>query len=218
MAIQQMMMCASNEPVVLGARYAGGFYVGQISTTADGVATHNLVISDKAEGEILGKKWGPAPANTYVSGVIDGPTQSAYLASIGTTYEAATFCETLTSGGYSDWYLPALYELEVLYYFLKPVDSSTSPNSTFYGANPYAVDPEFININYTSGRPLGRPPTIFQLGGSQALTEGRYWVCSENPTDPSYTGRYISFFNGAVGGTLKNTTTSYTRAIRRVPV
>jgi hypothetical protein len=37
-----------------------------------------------------------------------------------TVYPSAHFCNNLTVGGFTDWYMPAKNELEVCYYNLKP--------------------------------------------------------------------------------------------------
>lgn len=44
-----------------------------------------------------------------------GYTQSVSLASSSTTTQAAKFCRSLNYGGYTDWYLPAIEELNLLY-------------------------------------------------------------------------------------------------------
>jgi hypothetical protein len=39
-------------------------------------------------------------------------------------------------GGFTDWYLPARYELDIAYFNLKP---STQANDTSWGSNVYSV-------------------------------------------------------------------------------
>jgi hypothetical protein len=57
----------------IGTSFQGGYYAGLISHTANGVATHALIISPKAVGSALNLAW--KTANTASSGttsVFDG--------------------------------------------------------------------------------------------------------------------------------------------------
>jgi hypothetical protein len=89
----------------IGAAYGGGYFAGQINVSG---TVYKLVVADKTVGEVFGKKYGPIAVNTGVTSVIAGPTNSATLAALGASYEAAIFCENLNTGGFTDWYLPAL--------------------------------------------------------------------------------------------------------------
>jgi hypothetical protein len=86
-------------------------------------------------------------------------------------HPAAQFCENLSIGGYSDWYLPARYELDIAYENLKP---TTASNNTSWGINPYSV-PE-RTVNRTAGAPAQTSVAAFQSGGAEAFvaaTTGR---------------------------------------------
>lgn len=199
--------------LAIGDAFGGGYYAGKISTSANGVATHYLVVADKTVGQAYGKQWGPSPATTGFTSLIDGPTNSAGEAALGSTYEAATFCENLNTGGYTDWYLPAWNELEVLYYFLKP---STTINNTLSGSNANAVSPEPISTDYTTGSPPQTSATSFRTGASsQEFTVEDYWASSELNSTRGY---IRSFLNGDAATQTKTVVTYYTRAIRRVAV
>jgi hypothetical protein len=54
-------------------------------------------------------------------------------------HPAAKFCRGVDAGGFTDWYLPARFELDIAYQNLKPTDTS---NNTLWGFNPYAVPPQ----------------------------------------------------------------------------
>lgn len=58
--------------------------------------------------------WGIYGVTTGYTSATTGKTNSAGLAALGSSYEAATYCENLTAHGYSDWYLPAENELIIL--------------------------------------------------------------------------------------------------------
>ena len=202
---------ANGWPVAnIGAAYGGGFFAGQINVSG---TKYNLVVSPKASGENSSKTWGVYGTTTGISSVINGPANSASLAALGALYQAATFCEGLTIGGYSDWYLPAKNELEVLYYFLKP---TTVANSTPFGSNANAVSPEPISTNYTSGSPAQTSAGIgFRTGETNAFASSEYyWSSTESGAD----GAWVQWFDdGSVGENYKPNSL-YVRAVRRVPV
>jgi hypothetical protein len=197
----------------IGSAYGGGFYAGSISTTGNGVATHYLIVAPKATGETA-VAWGPYLFSTGVTSPIAGPTNSASLAALGTDYAAATFCEGLTIGGYTDWYLPARDELEVLYYFLKP---TTTANLVTVGSNPSAAAPEPVNTNYTTSSPPQTNAGIgFRTGETNAFESSFYFSSSEiSPKNV----RTRNFGNGDEGGSGNKThATQRTRAVRRVAI
>lgn len=222
MTIMQMLLAGGRATApAIGSEYAGGYYAGDISTDASGVATHFLIVAPKASGEVASKTWGPT-TTTSITSVIDGPANSAALAALGSTYEAATWCEALSIGGFTDWYLPTADELTVLYYYLKP---GTTANYTALtdGENTHAVSPQ-PTTQWTSGAPAQTSVSAFQSGGAECF-EGRvYWTSRETSSSP--TNAYALSFDSGFGtsGTntsLKTATTAYggaiyTRAVRRV--
>jgi Flp pilus assembly pilin Flp len=75
-------------------------------------------------GEFDVMSWGPDGPNTPLpnlsndaasSADFDGRNNSATLAGLGSNYEAANGCEALNANGYSDWYLPAEGELDLVW-------------------------------------------------------------------------------------------------------
>ena len=200
----------------IGAAFGGGFFAGQISTTGNGVATHNLVVCTASVGAFYQKKWGPYGTTTNITSTINGPANSAALAALGATYEAATFCEAINSGGFTDWYLPAKFEVGVLYYFLKP---GTANNNNGQGANPNAVSPQPLNTNYGLTDPAQTSATNFRTGASDQeflLTAGgAYWGSTEVS---STEGSRTVFGDGSVDGVSKNNNYMWLRAVRRVAV
>lgn len=199
-------------PTTIGQAFGGGFYAGKIAVGGGGVATHYLIVAPKASGENSSRTWGVYGTTTGITSVINGPTNSASLAALGASYQAATFCEGLTIGGYSDWYLPAKNELEVLYYFLKP---STTANNTASGSNANAVSPEPISTNYSSGSPAQTSAGIgFRTGETDAFADDYYWSSTENDAN----GAWVQFFyNGTQYDRGKNNSCSV-RAVRRIAV
>lgn len=196
-------------PANIGEAYGGGFFAGQINVSG---TKYNLVVAPKASGESLSVKWGTYGVTTGITSVIDGPASSASLAALGAGYEAAVFAEGLTIGGYSDWYLPAKNELEVLYYFLKP---TTTANNTSSGSNANAVSPELISTNYTSGSPAQTSAGIgFRTGETDAFGSDSYWSSTESNSIFAWTQ---VFGNGVQNSDYKSIS-NYVRAVRRIAV
>jgi hypothetical protein len=213
--IQQMLTGGTYKPAaptVIGEAWGGGFYAGKIAVGGGGVATHYLIVAPKASGENSSRTWGIYGVTTAQTSLIDGPTNSAVEAALGASYQAATFCEGLTIGGYSDWYLPAKNELEVLYYFLKP---TTGNNSTSSGSNSNAVSPEPISTNYASGSPAQTSAGIgFRTGETNAFVSAFYWSSTESSAELAHSQ---VFSNGAQSDNYKDNA-SYVRAVRRIAV
>ena len=212
--IQQMLTGGTYKPTTIGQAFGGGFYAGQIAVGGGGVATHYLIVAPKASGENFSVSWGTYGVTTGFTSLINGPANSAGEAALGAAYEAATFCEGLTIGGYSDWYLPAKNELEVLYYNLKP---STYANNTSSGSNANAVSPEPISTNYTSGSPAQTSAGIgFRTGETNAFASGYYyWSSTENNANLAWSQE---LFDGAQANGIKNDNNFYVRAVRRIAV
>jgi hypothetical protein len=196
-------------PANIGDAYGGGFFAGQINVSG---TKYNLVVAPKASGESL-KTWGPYDVSTFQRSAINGPVNSAGEAALGAAYQAATFCEGLTIGGYSDWYLPAKNELEVLYYFLKP---TTNANDTSSGSNANAASPpEPVSTNYTSGSPAQTGAGIgFRTGETDAFASYPYWSSTEDTAEFAW---YQNFNNGSQAFNYKNPSI-YVRAVRRIAV
>jgi hypothetical protein len=194
-------------PMPIGTAYGGGFFAGQINVSG---TKYNLVVAPKASGENNRVQFGTYGVSTGQTSVINGPTNRAVEAALGPQYQAATFCEDLTIGGFSDWYLPAKNELEVLYYYLKP---TTNANDTSSGSNANAVSPEPISTSYSSGAPAQTGAGIgFRTGETDAFASVDYWTSTDANVNQ---GAKQSFVTGAQGNATKDTD-QYARAVRRV--
>ena len=196
--------------LAIGSAFGGGYYAGQISTAGSGVATHNLVVGPVASAQSV-KQWKTTNTSTAgTSSYITGPSNSATMNDAN--HPAAQFCEGLTVGGFSDWYMPAKLELEVCYYNLKP---TTQSNSNGYGINAYSVP--IRSSNYTASDPPQTSAADFKDTGAEAFTGIFYWSSTEYNASYAF---YMSPGSGTQGYFTKNNT-SYSakvRAVRRVPV
>ena len=201
---------AAAGPPVIGQAFGGGFYAGQISTSGNSVADYYLITGpvSTAQSSLQFKTTATATADT--SSVIAGPTNSTNMNNA--SHPAAQFCEGLTIGGFSDWYMPAKNELEVCYYNLKP---TTQSNSTTLGINVNAVPARASN--YTAGNPAQTSAAAFVTStGAEAFSGATYWSSTQSETFTNR-GIYINFNSGDATGI--NKTYSYrVRAVRRVAI
>jgi hypothetical protein len=198
-----------------GQAFGGGFFAGQISTTANSVATHNIIIAPRSSGQ-TNLKWAINQNNTPGSASdINGPANTAAIVADGnsTTYPAAHFCNNLVTGGQTDWYMPAKNELEICYFNFKPTFATNNEN---FGINPNAVPARSTTYNSTFN-PSRTGAASFQEGGAEAFTANFYWTST---TVGSGTAFAEDFASGSQSSNFyygKNTEL-FVRALRRVPV
>jgi hypothetical protein len=180
--------------LIPGDALEGGFFAGYISHTADGVATHALIVAPAATGAsgtgytiTTSLQWKTATTTTAgTTSSFDGAANSANMNNA--SHPAAQFCEGLSIGGYTDWYLPARYELDIAYENFKP---TTDNNNTSWGINPYSV-PE-RTVNRTSGDPSQTSIAAFQSGGAEAFVDSTHWSSTENSSTNAWA---LAFFSG----------------------
>lgn len=194
----------------------GGFYGGSISYNANGIATHALVVSNRADGNFTGLTY-HNPRNNDQPGaasVIDGASNTTVLIAGGGSEIAATCSGINASGGisgFTDWYIPAKWELDVLYYNLKP---TTEQNRTTQqgGNNPYSVSPQPTGL-FTPTDPGITSATDFQQAtGNNYFNPQRYWSSSQAG---SITARYYAF-DDSLNATQSKSSTARLRLIRKV--
>ncbi|MFM7549041.1 MAG: hypothetical protein ACKO8I_09230 [Cyanobacteriota bacterium] len=191
----------------IGSSLEGGFYGGLISLNGNGVPTHGLVIAPRIGGENVLRIKTSDTATAGAASLYDGLLNTA--ASNDASHPASQWARSLAIGGYDDWYVPALYELEILYRVFKP-DNSES-NDTGFGINPYAVPP---TGTYTINVPDTSAVAAFAAGGAQALPSGQLWTSSQ---DSASTAIIQDWYYGS-WGPLQKTIEATVRAVRRVRV
>jgi hypothetical protein len=198
----------------IGDAFEGGFFAGLISHTDDGVATHALIVAPAATGAsgtgytittIL--QWKTSQSNTAgTTSSFDGAANTANMS--GGAHPAADFCTGLSIGGYSDWYLPARYELDIAYENLKP---TTTSNNTSFGINPYSV-PE-RTFNRTAGAPAQTSIAAFQSGGAEAFVADYHWSSTEFSSIEAWR---LNFNNGGPFNSGKTNVYERVRAFRKL--
>ena len=214
-------------PAVIGEPFGGGYFAGYISHTADGSATHALIVAPRATGATgtgytltTNLKWADetvaVPASsalTEANSEFDGKVNTDLMMSLiaNNTYSAgafpaAQFCADLSIGGFTDWYLPARFELDIAYFNLKP---STATNSTSWGTNDYSVPKRTANNTLTY--PQQTYVTTFNTS-TEAFVADTHW----SSTEPSSTNAWrLNFTNGIQGNNAK-TLSIRVRAFRKL--
>jgi hypothetical protein len=195
----------------IGDAFEGGFFAGLISHTADSVPTHALIVAPRATGATGGDytlttnpQWQSTTSTTGATSPFDGAANTALM----TNSPAADFCTGLTINGFSDWYLPARFELDIAYENLKP---TTDSNHTSWGINDYSV-PE-RTVNRTAGAPAQTSIAAFQTGGAEAFVVNGHWSSTE---DSSTRAWGLFFDDGDQSDLSKTGATRRVRAFRKL--
>lgn len=168
-------------PTFIGQFVEGGYYAGQYSATANGVATDYIIVAPKSSGETFGT-W--AACNT--------------------------FCDNLTAGGYSDWFMPNRYQLDICYFNLKP----TTESNNIGMINLYAV-PARGGYN-TAGNPPQTTAVAFQSGGTESFAAEIYW--SGTISFPNTDNAWGQRFNNGQVADFPRIFGFWARAIRLIPI
>lgn len=210
-------------PEVPGTPFGGGYYVGQMDY---GAQKYAIVVAPKSQGGEFGPAaWGTHPGAGEGSyplpplSPLDGyqNTQNIVNSDL-VTCPGAEYCNSLTINGYNDWYMPSPYELNLLYWMLKPTNQ---PNKTTSDRaledNPFA-DPPLSGV--TTVYPERSASPLFR-GGAESFTADTmvpYWssMCTRPPAT-GFRAHSIRFSDGDTGYESASNN-GRVRAIRRVPI
>lgn len=202
-------------PKFIGQKWGGGYFAGLISYNADGWPTHYLVVAPISTGELA------ANATSFIANAISSSQSqgntSEYDGAANTNimadgnHPAADWAKALTIGDYSDWYVPSIMELDVLYYYLKPENVN---NSTSYGINPYSVP--IRSSNFTTTVPPQTTESDWQHPFGTEKFHSTTWAYWSSTQRTGSTQWWKDFYNGSRGYDIKESP-NYVRAIRKVP-
>lgn len=228
-------------PSTIGDPYQGGFYAGRITLNGQ---LYALVVAPRST-ESTQQFCNSSTANltTQAKSLIDGYGNTIDLINNGSTiWPAAKYCYDLAVGGYTDWYLPSILELELLYRVFKPSETAnvtTAVTATdvgggsvwsggMYGLQTYSTPAAaaYTNSGVQATNPSMTSVQAFQGSGVQeGFSSVPYWSSSAPGSSVSAreNGTYLQFNDGrafgsgsATGDTLYTTTTRRVRAVRRV--
>lgn len=201
------------------------------------MAKFRVIVAPKSSGESSSKQYKNSNDGTIAAAgtLTEGLKATLALVADGnsTVYPAAHFCNDLSIGGYSDWYLPARDELELIYRNLKPVTNNNYTTTD----RPTGATPDYKNLGslgdtanthglnnnsspqgvaYTTTVPGQTSVAAFQSGGAEAMTFGSnyYWSSTEYSTTTAWNQRYNTSYPGLQDDVSKSTS-GYVRAVRR---
>ncbi len=198
--------------LTIGQAYQGGYYAGTI-TYPNGAypslteTTYSLIVAPRASGEASTTKQyktsgtcdGAASTETSPQSKWDGyhNTYDSVLGS-SSSHPAANYCQGLSIGGYTDWYLPAPEEAQLAYGNLLNLATWQSGGSE----------------EFTTGTVI--------LNGSSAGPFSLYWTSFGDGCENVGTLNTAAISNtggggGSIFGYIK-TDRFFVRAIRRVAV
>ena len=201
------------------------------------MAKFRVIVAPKSSGENSSKQYKNAQtaAPSATGTLTEGLKATLALVADGnsTVYPAAHFCNDLSIGGYSDWYLPARDELELIYRNLKPVtdnnhttadrNTGATPDYKNLGSLGDVANTHGLNNNsspqgvaYTAGSPAQTSVAAFQSGGAEAMSFGldRYFSSTEFSTSTAWTHDYRTAVPGIQASNNKDGS-FYVRAVRR---
>ena len=154
-----------------GAHYIGELYGGGIVFFVDHLGEHGLITSLEDLDSGTGVAWSniiDQPVGAGAQDAYDGaPNTAAIIAQSGHTNSAAKLCDDYENDGFSDWYLPAPYEILLLRTNAVAINNvlandgnpdtygllSTMTLPSFYWSSMEIMDDSawYLNIEYMSG-------------------------------------------------------------------
>jgi len=185
----------------------GGYYAGRINI--DG-REYALIVAPKALGEFTGQ-W--SRSTKSIAGALsffDGLANTQAMAEAGSVIAKKALA--LTIGEHSDFYIPSLDELEILYRAFKPtVDKNSQWGRS--GINVSAVPPTYP---YTADFPLQTTNELFRAGGAEAFEAEAYWSSTQRAAHSGYA--YYQDFNDGDQGYYGKDTRFRARLVRRLAI
>lgn len=191
-------------PTVAGTPYEGGYYVGRIIQNGSPYA---LVVAPKSSGQFQGAWSTTSQDIPYAVDLVDGLSNTNQMITSPST-TIASLVKAMTTGGKTDWAVPAKYQLEMLYRMFKP---GTTPNAVG-GENPASVP---VGVSYNSNNPAQTTLTQFKTGGGEAFAEHVYWSSTQANALDAWAQ---SFSEGQQLSTNKASSSFYVRAVRMVAI
>jgi hypothetical protein len=100
---------------IVGTTFSiGQHYNGGIIVYVDSTGEHGLIAGTVDLGTTSELFENPNTAALVATDSTDGAANTALLIGAAGTYPAANLCDSYSVGGFSNWYLPGVYELQVM--------------------------------------------------------------------------------------------------------
>lgn len=153
----------------------GGYYAGRIDySNGAGTTVYDLYLSPgSAQNNSISYGLTTAITTSFIDGWAN--TNSVN----NSNYPAAQYTRSLTTNGFSDWYIPAYWEMQVLLYNIKSENINNfvgtyniGAQSVNVGANSYAVPP---TGQYTLTVPAQIATPALQVGGADEFSSTNFY-------------------------------------------
>jgi hypothetical protein len=202
-----------------------------------------IIVSPKSSGEIGSVQYkttntaDPTQCTTLTNGVASTAAMQALNNPLSPIYPMAQWVTNINLsggiGGFTDWYIPARDELELIWRNLKPTTNNnysivarqySTSNIYKYDSNvPDSSDYSGLNRNsyppgaaYTAAKPAQTSVVAFKTGGVEAMGLGLFWSCSEFSSIYGWYHSYNSPSPGYQGNSYRTKDYStFSRCIRR---
>lgn len=169
---------------------------------------YKLIVAPKSSGEIASVQYktsstaSPAATRTLTNG--PAATAAMQLENLNPLVPVNPMAQWVTNinlaggiGSYTDWYIPARDELELIWRNLKPIANNNTTGNRNLATNAYTTDGNYPDSSldladrgknnntiplggaYTTTVPGQTAVTAFASGGAEALGSGQYWSSSE---------------------------------------
>jgi len=132
-------------PVSSSTHYVGEVYGGGVVFYVDHTGEHGLIVS--LDDISTSAPWGQDGSSTNATSTWNGAANSTTITTEATAGNAVLLAQAHNGGGNSDWYLPAIDELNVLYNTRIEVNKtlSTATGASEIGQNYYWSSTEYGN-------------------------------------------------------------------------
>lgn len=132
----------------IGDFFQAGYYVGNIIIST---VTYGILLAPKSTGQ-SGSTLRYKTADTSTAGTtsfVDGLTNSNNMNNA--SHPAAQYCRGLTIGGYTDWYLPALDELTVIWNNRSSLPSTETNDAVRYWSSTSTIPLDARAFDFSNG-------------------------------------------------------------------
>jgi hypothetical protein len=182
----------------------GGYYCG--TYTLDNV-TYGLFLAPKSLGEYASRIKDRNNQTENIYSLIDGKRNTMFMINDeNAVHDAAVKTSTVEINGYTDWYIPSLYEMTLVYRTAKPSEVVNDVKS--------GVNQNSGLGKYTEFDPLMTSKDELEFEFNDAMGKGYYWTSTEHNGVHNWA---VDFDTGKEVN-LNKTTVCNVRVVRRAIV
>lgn len=192
---------------IFGAAMGGGFYAGRIQIDGKPFALITAPKADEVASSIWIARYKAVPgAHSYCNGLAN----TKAMAESGS--KLARSILDLRVGGFDDWYLPALDELELCYRNLKP----GAGQNHCWARSGISLNSMPPGQPYTPTFPAQTLDEAFHEGATEAFDLDAYWSSTQHASGSGYA--WTQDFANGVQGYWSTDVKLRARPVRRIQI